>query len=70
MDFLDRASELEQKHTQMALTSHFKNKQPKLVISAVRCIECDEAIPEARRVASQGCQYCIYCQGLADMGKL
>ncbi len=70
MDDLDRASELEQKQRQMALSSHFKTKQPKLVISAVRCFNCDAVIPEARRIASQGCQYCIYCQGLAEKGLL
>jgi len=70
MDDLDRASELEQKQRQMALSSHFNAKRKTLVISALNCIECDEKIPEARRVASQGCQYCINCQSLAEQGKL
>jgi len=30
--------------------------------SRVRCLDCDEAIPEARREAQKGCLYCIDCQ--------
>jgi len=61
MDIIDRASELQATQTQMALNSHFKTHQRKLVVSAIRCAKCDGVIPEARRIASPGCQYCIYC---------
>lgn len=70
MDELDRASELEQKQTQMALTKHFQANKSKLVISAIHCENCDDVIPEARRLAIQGCQYCIHCQSLKEMGNL
>jgi phage/conjugal plasmid C-4 type zinc finger TraR family protein len=70
MDFLDRASEQEIKNNQMALDNHFKAKQIKLIKSAENCIECGDEIPEARREASKGCQYCINCQVLAEQGKL
>ncbi len=70
MDDLDRASALELKQTQMALTRHFNVQQTKLTLSATHCHECATVIPDARRKASQGCQYCINCQGLADEGKL
>jgi phage/conjugal plasmid C-4 type zinc finger TraR family protein len=70
MDDLDRASELEQKQRQMALNSQLNSHQNNVVISALACMECDAGIPQARREASQGCQYCIDCQGLSEAGKL
>jgi phage/conjugal plasmid C-4 type zinc finger TraR family protein len=30
--------------------------------SAYRCVECDDTIPEARRVAQPGVQRCVGCQ--------
>lgn len=34
--------------------------------SALHCVECAEAIPEARRAALPGVQLCIVCQEAAD----
>lgn len=34
--------------------------------SAEFCIDCDEAIPEARRAAVPGVQRCVACQEEAD----
>jgi phage/conjugal plasmid C-4 type zinc finger TraR family protein len=34
--------------------------------SAVNCNDCGEPIPEARRVAQQGCRFCIECQPFHD----
>lgn len=34
--------------------------------SRMTCADCDEPIPEARRKASIGCQYCIACQSEHD----
>ncbi|MHB2138024.1 TraR/DksA C4-type zinc finger protein [Pseudomonas monsensis] len=31
------------------------------------CEECDEAIPEARRVAQPGCTHCVDCLSLAEL---
>lgn len=31
------------------------------------CEECDAAIPEARRRAIQGVQYCVTCQEIAEL---
>lgn len=70
MDMLDKASEVEASQRKMALSRHFQSNQIKLVASATHCIECGCDIPEARRIASQGCQYCIDCQSLAEQGKL
>jgi phage/conjugal plasmid C-4 type zinc finger TraR family protein len=30
------------------------------------CLDCGDPIPEARRLASPGCIYCIACQPLHD----
>lgn len=30
------------------------------------CLDCDEAIPPARREAVKGCKYCITCQTCHD----
>lgn len=69
MDIFDSASEQEQKDTQMALRQHRKANTTLFVVSALECRECGHDIPEARRVASQGCQYCIGCQTLKESGK-
>ena len=34
--------------------------------SALRCEECDAAIPEARRVALPGVRMCVTCQAAQD----
>lgn len=34
--------------------------------SASHCLDCAEPIPEARRLAQSGCQYCITCQPQHD----
>lgn len=70
MDDLDRASALEMKQTQMAINSHQQASKNKFVTSAENCVECGEVIPPARRLAVQGCQLCVYCQELAEQGKL
>ena len=71
MDELDRASALETQQTQVALANHIAN-QAKTVEqeSAQECIECDALIPEGRRKAIKGCQYCAHCQHLIEQGKL
>ncbi|WNN45773.1 MULTISPECIES: DksA/TraR family C4-type zinc finger protein [Winslowiella] len=35
-------------------------------VSAEFCQECDEPIPEARRIALPGVQYCVTCQQQHD----
>ncbi len=71
MDVFDRASALEAKQTEMALTRHFKNQalRPSQA-SAEKCLECETPIPEGRRQAMKGCQYCADCQTLVEQGKL
>lgn len=68
MDLLDSAGELEIINNQNALDVHFRSKPMRLIESAKFCIKCDVGIPEARRIASQGCQHCLDCQILAEKG--
>lgn len=37
--------------------------------SATHCAECDDAIPEPRRQAVPGVQYCVYCQETLDRAR-
>ncbi len=34
--------------------------------SATHCEDCDQPIPEGRRAAVKGCQYCVTCQPKYD----
>lgn len=47
MDIIDTAAEIEELQRN--------------AISAERCEECDEPIPEPRRAAVPGCQTCVSC---------
>lgn len=35
-------------------------------LSFERCADCDEPIPEARRVAARGCTRCADCQAVVE----
>lgn len=64
MDDFDRASALEEKAREIALANaragiHFDRS------SATHCIDCDEAIPEARQQLG-GVQRCVECQGIFE----
>ena len=37
--------------------------------SATHCAECDDAIPEPRRQAVPGVQYCVHCQEALDRAR-
>ncbi|WP_295894121.1 TraR/DksA C4-type zinc finger protein [uncultured Vibrio sp.] len=70
-DLFDHASGLETQFTEVALAAQLKAAtQNTNKVSAEHCLECGEQIPQARREASQGCDYCIECQPLADKGLL
>ena len=34
--------------------------------SLTHCLDCSKAIPERRREAVKGCEYCVECQGDHD----
>ena len=67
MDVFDRASALEAQQNEVALANHFaKQAQGTPQVSASTCPECDRPIPEGRRQAMPGCQYCATCQTLME----
>lgn len=62
-DIIDSASEVEELQRNAALAAHRINR---LAVSAMRCIQCDEELPEARRIAYPGCTMCVDCQSDAE----
>ncbi len=51
MDIIDTAAEIEELQRNAALSAHRVNRND---VSAERCEECDEPIPEPRRAAVPG----------------
>lgn len=62
-DIIDSASEVEELQRNAALAAHRINR---LAVSATLCSECDEVLPEARRIAYPGCTMCVDCQADAE----
>ncbi|EKS6331815.1 TPA: TraR/DksA family transcriptional regulator [Enterobacter hormaechei] len=65
-DIIDTAAEIEELQRNAALSAHRVNRN---VVSAERCEECDEPIPEPRRAAVPGCQMCAECQSISELKK-
>ncbi len=64
-DIFDRATAQEERDRDDALKlqAHRAGIAGKTVAdSATECSDCDEPIPEQRRVAIPGCQRCVECQ--------
>lgn len=64
MDIIDTAAEIEELQRNAALSAHRLNRNS---VSAERCEECDEPIPEPRRAAVPVCQTCAECQGVIEL---
>lgn len=58
-EIIDAASELEEMQREQAIAAHRIDRN---AVSATHCVECDEAIPQARREAVPGCRTCASCQ--------
>ncbi|HEI8998112.1 TPA: TraR/DksA family transcriptional regulator [Citrobacter koseri] len=58
-EIIDQANELTQQRIDMAIAAHRLNRN---AVSAERCEECDDPIPEPRRAAVPGCRTCASCQ--------
>ncbi|EPL8293464.1 TraR/DksA family transcriptional regulator [Enterobacter hormaechei] len=58
------AAEIEELQRNAALSAHRVNRND---VSAERCEECDEPIPEPRRAAVPGCQTCADCQSVIEL---
>ncbi len=63
-DIIDQANELVEHRLQLAIQKHRIDQN---AVSAERCSECEEDIPEARRVAMPGCKTCASCQEVLDL---
>ncbi|EQB4715445.1 TraR/DksA family transcriptional regulator [Enterobacter hormaechei] len=59
MDIIDTAAEIEELQRNAALSA---NRIDRNAVSAERCEECDEPIPDPRRAAVPGCKTCSSCQ--------
>jgi len=64
MDIIDNASELEELHRNVALS---RTRTQINSASATHCRECEEALPEARRMAIPDCQLCASCKGAEEL---
>lgn len=62
-DIIDTAAEIEELQRNAALSARRINRN---AVSAERCAECGEDIPEPRRAAVPGCQRCAECQSIAE----
>jgi phage/conjugal plasmid C-4 type zinc finger TraR family protein len=58
-DIIDNASALEDFHRDAALSMHRIDHS---AVSAERCVDCDDVIPDKRRVNVPGCTRCASCQ--------
>lgn len=62
-DVCDMADELIAQQLEQSLAA-----VPKLMgVSATHCKECDEPIPEERRVALPGVRLCVDCRSVAEV---
>lgn len=58
-DIADVANDLMQERIDHALAA----RKPAAVSASFEfCVDCDEAIPQARRLAARGCMRCAGCQ--------
>ncbi|TBV10244.1 TraR/DksA C4-type zinc finger protein [Stutzerimonas kirkiae] len=60
MDLADLAQDND--FTEAALEAYRSGLQRRSGVSAYRCDECGDAIPEARRQAEPGTAHCIECK--------
>jgi phage/conjugal plasmid C-4 type zinc finger TraR family protein len=65
-DIADFANDLVQERIDQALAARKAAKSMSIVRSFLFCEECDDPIPEARRVASPGCTQCVQCQSVDE----
>jgi len=63
-DIIDQANELVAHRLQLAIQKHRIDQN---AVSAEHCSECEEDIPEARRVAMPGCKTCASCQEVLEL---
>lgn len=65
-DIADFANDLVQERIDRAMAARNASKSQVITHSFLFCLDCDEAIPEARRDAQLGCTRCFECQSEND----
>ena len=63
-DIIGTAAEIEELQRNAALSAHRIDRN---AVSAERCEECDEPIPEPRRAAVPCCQKCVSCANDSEL---
>ncbi|WP_044286782.1 TraR/DksA C4-type zinc finger protein [Pseudomonas simiae] len=66
-DIADFANDLVQERLDQAQAARAALKRATALHSLMFCDECDEPIPEGRRLAQPGCTHCIECQAADDL---
>ncbi|RTY01685.1 TraR/DksA family transcriptional regulator [Pseudomonas sp. C 49-2] len=66
-DIADFANDLVQERIDQAVAARLALMPKTVLHSLMFCDECDNAIPEARRLAQPGCTLCVVCQAADDM---
>ncbi|KHA73063.1 conjugal transfer protein TraR [Pseudomonas chlororaphis] len=67
-DIADFANDLVLERVDQALAARRIAAKSALVAHSFQlCEECDEPIPEARRVAQPGCTHCVDCLSLVEL---
>ena len=67
-DIADFANDLVLERVDQALAARRIAAKPALAAHSFQfCEECDEPIPEARRVAAPGCTHCVDCLSLVEL---
>ncbi|MBC2383561.1 TraR/DksA family transcriptional regulator [Pseudomonas sp. WS 5096] len=66
-DIADFANDLVQQRLDQALAVRAAQLSTTTLHSLMFCDECDEPIPEARRLAQPGCTHCVDCQSADDL---
>jgi phage/conjugal plasmid C-4 type zinc finger TraR family protein len=65
-DIADFANDLVQERLDQALAARNAAKPALAAHSFLFCEDCEEPIPEKRRVAQQGCTQCLNCQSITE----
>ncbi|EKN47554.1 MULTISPECIES: TraR/DksA family transcriptional regulator [Pseudomonas syringae group] len=66
-DIADFANDLVQERIDQALAARLAAKPSLRIHSFLFCETCEEAIPDARRMALPGCTQCLTCQSLLEL---
>ncbi|WP_223594466.1 TraR/DksA family transcriptional regulator [Pseudomonas sp. A-R-19] len=65
-DIADFANDLVQERLDQALAARNAAKPVLAAHSFLFCVNCDDPIPEARRLALLGCDLCVVCQSAVE----